>query len=302
MLSKPNILVCTDFSSFSDFAIEAGELIRKKTNGNLKVIHVLEQELRWDWMTNETTSSEFPEILEKERMTQIQKKMKGEFENKHIDAELHLITGIPSAAIIEEIKDKKIDLVIMGHRGHSGLFSIGSLTQKIVASSPIPVLVIKEKFAPYRISALVDPNSAMKKILSWAEEMAFILSSKLSVISLFPDISARFVGLGKMSYSTRILSYDQEEKDEVIKNIKQKIRESLTKYSQPELIVEFSTEKKLAYHLNSVLEREKTDLAVMKRHQADFLEKVLIGSETRRMLELAKANLLILPPEEENHT
>ena len=301
MLSKPNILVCTDFSSFSDLAVEAGEIIRKKSNGNLEVLHVLEQQIRWDWLPNETSPTQFPEILQKERMNLIQKKMKDEFEKKNITAQLHLITGIPSAAIIQEIKERKIDLVIMGHRGHSGLFSIGSLTQKIVASSPVPVLVIKEKFQPYRISALVDPNSAMKTILSWLKEMGFIFSTKLSVISLFPDISAKFIGLGKITNSTKILTFDQEEKDEVVKNIKQRIRYSLSRYSQPELIVEFSTEKKLAYHLNSVLEREKTDLAVMKRHQADFLEKILIGSETRRMLELAKSNLLILPPEEDNH-
>jgi nucleotide-binding universal stress UspA family protein len=299
MLTKPNILVCTDFSSFSDLALEAGKLIQSKTNGNLEVLHVLEQQVRWDWMPNETVSTQYPDTVEKQKFSEIHHRIKCEFEKKHFTAKFNLLSGIPSVAILQEIQDKKIDLIIMGHRGHSGLFSIGSLTQKIVSSSPVPVLVIKEQFTPYRISALVDPNNPMKKILSWAEEMAFLLSTKLSVISLFPDISARFVGMAKVGYSSRILSFDQEEKDEVISNIKQKIRDSLTRHIEAELIVEFSTERKLAFHLNSVLEREKTDLAVMKRHQADFLEKILIGSETRRMLELAKSNLLILPPDEE---
>jgi hypothetical protein len=34
----------------------------------------------------------------------------------------------------------------------------------------------------------------------------------------------------------------------------------------------------------------------MRRHQAELLEKILIGSETRRMLEIFHGNLLILPP------
>jgi hypothetical protein len=40
----------------------------------------------------------------------------------------------------------------------------------------------------------------------------------------------------------------------------------------------------------------KMDVIIMQRHQSTYLEKILIGSETRRMIEIFEGNIIILPP------
>ncbi|MFT3756905.1 MAG: universal stress protein [Pseudoxanthomonas sp.] len=52
--------------------------------------------------------------------------------------------GIPEQSIVDEAKAAKADLIIMGSHGKGALKSllIGSVAQKVIASSKVPVLVV----------------------------------------------------------------------------------------------------------------------------------------------------------------
>lgn len=296
MLSQPNILVCTDFSSYSDLALEAAERIKTETHGHLHILHVSPSPMYWDWMPSDGMPKYLNEKFEAELLVALDKSMAQQMKKCHASGEKHISLGIPAAIIQEEILDKKIDLVIMGHKGKSeGIFHLGSLAEKIISTAAVPTLIVKKKFAPSKIAALVDPSQAMKQILTTTEEFAFLFSSTIAVISLLPDITSRFIGIGKLGFSTELLSLSEEQKAEIRHTIKTSIKSYLTRYADPELIVDISVEKKLAFHLNALMEEHLVDLAVVKRHQSDFLEKVLIGSETRRLLEIFNGNILVLP-------
>lgn len=53
--------------------------------------------------------------------------------------------GKPCEKIIELATEKKIDLIVMGTHGRTGIahFLIGSITEKVIRSAPCPVLVIR---------------------------------------------------------------------------------------------------------------------------------------------------------------
>lgn len=294
MIKQPSILVCTDFSPFSDEALKAASRLQRQTNGKLSVLHVSEHPVIWSWLP-EGIPQTLDENVERELLGSLRKKLDAQMRNCEVNAESHISMGIPVQVIMEEIESRKIDILVMGHKGKTeGHFRIGSLAEKVIASSPVPVMVIKSTFHPAKVGALVDPTGEMENILAWSENLAESLAIKLEVISLFPDIAARYIGIGKLGFSTELLSLNREQGEEVIEKTKDKIRSFLRKDAT--LRVDISREKKLAYHLNSVMEAEKVDFAVMKRHQAGFLEKLMIGSETRRMLEIFNQNLFILPP------
>lgn len=64
---------------------------------------------------------------------------------QEIKAEKHVETGNIPKAILKVAREKQSDIIIMGSRG-LGLFKgalIGSVSQKVVEESPIPVMVIK---------------------------------------------------------------------------------------------------------------------------------------------------------------
>jgi nucleotide-binding universal stress UspA family protein len=68
--------------------------------------------------------------------------------------------GTTSKAILQYIVEENIDFVVMGSHGASGLkeFFIGSNAEKIVRSSPVPVLVVKNYFNG-NVTNIVFPNT-----------------------------------------------------------------------------------------------------------------------------------------------
>lgn len=56
----------------------------------------------------------------------------------------HVARGTPHRTIVEYVTDHQIDLVIMGTHGRTGLdrFLLGSVTEKVVRMSPVPVLTV----------------------------------------------------------------------------------------------------------------------------------------------------------------
>ena len=54
-------------------------------------------------------------------------------------------SGIPYKKIVEFANEEKIDLIVMGTHGRSGIahFLIGSVTEKVIRTAPCPVLVIR---------------------------------------------------------------------------------------------------------------------------------------------------------------
>ena len=65
------------------------------------------------------------------------------------DAGLEVVTamteGAPHRAIVEYVADHDVDLVVMGTHGRSGLerYVLGSVTERVVRSSPVPVLTVR---------------------------------------------------------------------------------------------------------------------------------------------------------------
>ncbi len=64
---------------------------------------------------------------------------------ENISADKHVETGSIPKAILKVAEDEKSDMIIMGSRG-LGLFKgavLGSVSQKVIEESKIPVMVIK---------------------------------------------------------------------------------------------------------------------------------------------------------------
>lgn len=89
--------------------------------------------------------------LEQEMVQGAEKKME-EFIGKHFSpdevAKASVVLGDASEEILNYVNQEKIDLVIMGTHGRKGLEKLffGSVAEKVVKTSPVPVLSIN----PYR--------------------------------------------------------------------------------------------------------------------------------------------------------
>jgi nucleotide-binding universal stress UspA family protein len=299
VLSSPNILVCTDFKQTSDFALKSAETIRKKVGGKIYVIHISDIPVNWDWVGQESSFLLNNEKLTADLLKSLKKMMADQIRRCEVDCTTDVSVGPTYEGIMESIKKKKPDLVLMGHKGHSHeVFSLGGIASKVVASAHVPVLVIKKLlYYPLgKVAGLVETTENMKPIILATEEFSFLLSAQAEVISLWKNVTSQFYNLAPVEKVHPLLDLRQEVKDAILNKIRTEITEDLDEHTKCRVRVEITEEKQVAYHLVKILEEDLVDLVIMKRHQRKLIEKIFIGSETRRMLEIFNGNVLVLPP------
>ncbi|WP_324662922.1 universal stress protein [Haloarcula sediminis] len=63
----------------------------------------------------------------------------------NVPVETSVATGAPSEGILDYVEDNQIDLVVMGTHGRSGLrrYLTGSVAERVVRLSPVPVLTVR---------------------------------------------------------------------------------------------------------------------------------------------------------------
>ena len=54
----------------------------------------------------------------------------------------HIAIGDPAQEILKLIDKEKVDMVVMASKGEKGLFGFGSVTEKVLKNSPVPVTTI----------------------------------------------------------------------------------------------------------------------------------------------------------------
>jgi len=139
------ILVPTDFSKESEYALKTAAKLAKKHDLEIVVLHMLD--IPETFLTKDD-SKEYPELL---IFTKLAKKRFSTFLDKQYLDGVIVKEAIQHhrtfEGIIKSAKKEEADVIIMGSRGTSGIqeILIGSNTEKVVRTSDIPVLVIKDQ-------------------------------------------------------------------------------------------------------------------------------------------------------------
>ncbi len=133
------ILVAVDGSAFSDAAVDQAISLGGICNSEIFVISVVDlfpEQMAVAPALVEKMSSEVREHLDSAAEKDEQAKMKCE-------TIVHM-GGKPHDFIVQEAKEKAIDLIVMGTHGRTGLDRVilGSVAQNVIGASPCPVLVV----------------------------------------------------------------------------------------------------------------------------------------------------------------
>jgi nucleotide-binding universal stress UspA family protein len=133
------ILVAVDGSLNSQFAVDQAISLGDQCNSTLYAINVV------DLYPEQMAVA--PALVEKmsEEAKQILDAAKEKVEKADLPCETIIrMGGKPEEFIIQEAKERDIDLIVMGTHGRSGLkgFLIGSVAQKVIGHAPCPVLVV----------------------------------------------------------------------------------------------------------------------------------------------------------------
>lgn len=294
MLNEPLIIVGTDFSHCSDLAIRAAEAIRRKTHGKVHVIHATPLPMQWDWISSEADMVLPPEHYKSD----VYRKINRELENQIRRCETHctseIIFGDPYKALKTAIDTRKADLLVLGHRGNATHTFTGSLSAKMIAASPIPALIMNRQWETRKVAGLIDAEEPMRNIYPASEEVSFLFGADLEYVSLWQDLSALTTKFSVPSVAQ--LTFSEEERAQILGSIQKMIKENMDPHSKAKVVAELTYDQNLADALVKKLNEEAVDLAVMTRHRRRFLDRLFIGSVSRRILDSFQGNLLILPP------
>ena len=161
------ILVPCDFSGSAVQAFKFAANIARQSKGEIILLHVVELPvLRHGPVPINAMEKVFLKGI-KERVDRDFSKMVDTW-GKKVKVSLVVDHGSVNHTIIRNVKRKKIDLVVMGTHGASGMreFFIGSNAEKVVRFSPVPVISVKRNFknAIKHIAFATDLSVLPKKV------------------------------------------------------------------------------------------------------------------------------------------
>ncbi|KAA8731134.1 universal stress protein [Acinetobacter qingfengensis] len=145
-MTYQHILVPVDGSETSYKAIQEAIKFSKSLNSKITLVQVLELDpyIAEGYLTTGQTNP----FIERAReyLSQTIADAKQKFQDQGINVETLLLEGISvTDKILEAAKDTQADLIIIGSHGRTGLSKLflGSQTQKVLAQTTIPVLVVR---------------------------------------------------------------------------------------------------------------------------------------------------------------
>lgn len=168
------ILIPTDFSVQAENALKVAVQLAKKNDGEIFLLHSVEMPTH---LANQNTGS-LPEAI---YFIKLAEKQFSELLKKPYLQEVVLEQAIGNGEIYDDIREavekNNIDLIVMGSHGSSGFkeMFIGSNTEKVVRTSNIPVLVIKNDHKDFHVKDFVyatDLSEECKKPFTVAQKFA----------------------------------------------------------------------------------------------------------------------------------
>jgi nucleotide-binding universal stress UspA family protein len=182
------ILVPTDFSEQANYALHVASQLAKKHHCEIYLLHMLE--LPINEVDALSSHSDLPEAMFYLKLAR--KRFDDVLAKPFLKTiKVHEIVKFQQAfdGIIDTCKEYKIDLIVMGSHGVSGFkeMFIGSNTEKVVRTSEIPVLVIKNYHQNFKVNNFIyasDFTEENKKPFKKAVEFAKLVKATLHLLMI----------------------------------------------------------------------------------------------------------------------
>lgn len=231
------ILVPVDFSDYSMHAIEVASYIAKVQDCKVRLLHIVEDSytpyynmVGFDLVEHSTLFT-----YQKDLQANIKKQLSELAEKitkKNIEVEFEVVLEKAKNAIVKDAEAQAAELIVMGSHGHSDIeeIFIGGTSEKVIRTSPIPVMTVHEVPDNYKIDKIVfasdfeeeEVESILTEAITFAENfMAELYLVRINTPSrLFPHSRSReriedFAN--KFNLSTgAVTSYDNRSEEEGI--------------------------------------------------------------------------------------
>jgi nucleotide-binding universal stress UspA family protein len=211
-------------------------------------------------------------------------------ESLGLDPQTEVVQGAPAETIVDYADRYEYDLVAMATHARTGLrrYLLGSVTEKVVRLSPVPVLTARaneeeELTFPYeRILAPVDGSEPSDRASEHAVSLANALDASLDVISvvdtsgLGPDVRAQLVSeQGRSMAQDAVRSVAENAKDRGVTDVRTEVAEGRPANTVAEYVADHAV-----------------DAVVLGTTGRTGLDRVLLGSVAEETVRTAPVPVL----------
>jgi nucleotide-binding universal stress UspA family protein len=141
------ILVPCDFSKYAEKALTWALELAERWRSRVLLLHVIPRPSYPPMLMGSYFDvAQFEASLQAEAEARA-KEIVARAGNKAVQIETQVIIGEPFSDICRTAEDEKVDLIVMGSHGRTGLRHVllGSVAERVVRHAPCPVLVVGKK-------------------------------------------------------------------------------------------------------------------------------------------------------------
>ncbi len=198
------ILVPVDFSEYSEYALEVAASIARDQDAKIVVVHMME--LPESHLTQDEQQEAFSTIY----YMKLAKEKFRKFLNKDYLKDIEITQAVKNHKVFSELTDvareHKASLIVMGSKGVTGLkeIFIGSNTEKVVRTSEVPVLVIKNRLSKFKINkAVVITDFSEESAESYKKARDFFQKFNVEPQLLYVNVPEKFLSTGEMEVEAK---------------------------------------------------------------------------------------------------
>lgn len=281
-----NILVTTDFSDNSYKAFDAAIKMAELFNGTITTLFISEpkSELSINEIIPGYAADDNNTAMD--RLRKYMKSLSKEKLGNHFSGEAIIKSGYPPKIITQVSAD--YDLLVMAAHGRSRLsrLLVGSVTEKVIHDSRIPVLVVKRKSGPLKLEKLMVTTD-----MSFTSTLAFPYAVSLAAKAHADVDLVHAISYENFEWLSQIQSFIQEQKgnlqeykNEYFKTIADQVETRL-------LFSNRSIHDELIRQIND----EKYSMVVMATLGKTGLDYLRLGSVAYNILRYTQTPVFLIP-------
>lgn len=140
-----NILFPTDFSHGARAAMHNAVSLAQDYHARLILLYVLQDIAIAEWyIPSSISATNLVEDMEKGAWKELET-WAAEISAQVKDVEKMVLRGVPFVEIVKTAKDRKVDMIVIGTHGRTGIdhMLFGSTAEKVLRKAPCPVLTVR---------------------------------------------------------------------------------------------------------------------------------------------------------------
>lgn len=282
------ILVPTDGSECAEVALGYAEDLAARYEAAVHVLCVVDPRTLENAPHYDKVRKEHTDIVERTC---------NELSESSLSVERAVRTDVPHTAILRYAAEQDIDLIAMGTHGRTGVerYLVGSVTEKIVRLSDVPVLTVRaedDRAVTYPYSNILIPTDGSEQAAAAIDIGVDITSNygaRLHTLSVVDTIA-----MGVDVQSTDIFEMLEEAAQSAVDTVENKATrasvstvETAVKYGHP------------YREIHSYVDANQIDLIVMGTHGRSGLERYLLGSVTEKIVRTSAVPVMTVRPSNE---